>query len=85
MASIVPESATCGKPMKLSKCQPILNHPLRGMHKCQVKTAAMWEISCKGNPQMLLAIMAIWTINTPKLRKVRTLASPLRGNACDCP
>jgi hypothetical protein len=28
MASIIPESAVCGKPMKLSKCQPILNHPL---------------------------------------------------------
>ena len=28
MTSIVPESTTCGKSMKLSKCQPILNHPL---------------------------------------------------------
>ena len=27
MTSIVPESTTCGKSMKLSKCQPILNHP----------------------------------------------------------
>ena len=27
MASIVPESAACGKPMKLLKCQPILSHP----------------------------------------------------------
>jgi hypothetical protein len=27
MASIVPESTARGKPMKLLKCQPILNHP----------------------------------------------------------
>ena len=27
MASIIPESLVCGKSMKLSKCQLILNHP----------------------------------------------------------
>ena len=30
MASIVPESVAYGKSMKLSKCQPILNHPKSG-------------------------------------------------------
>ena len=40
MAPIIPESAACGKPMKLSKCQPVLNHPRKGHRYCATFEAA---------------------------------------------